>query len=49
MIFTYHHSREEGWVSIARAVSSSRFGFSGFQPVKAEMAIAVPKNKQKSR
>ncbi len=47
LIFTYHHSREEGWDSIASAVTSANFHFVSVFPVKSEMSVAVPKNQAK--
>ncbi len=44
MIFSYHHSRSEGWLSVASAVLSSSFSFVQAQPVKAEMSVATPKS-----
>ncbi|MEX2236790.1 MAG: DNA methyltransferase [Dehalococcoidia bacterium] len=43
MVFTYHHSRDEGWRSIAEAIFSADFAFVAAQPVKAEMSVATPK------
>lgn len=43
LVFTYHHSREEGWIAVAKAVFSSGLGFMQAQPVKAEMSGATPK------
>ncbi len=43
LIFTYHHSREEGWMAVARSVFSAGFRFVQAQPVKAEMSGAAPK------
>ena len=44
MIFSYHHSHQDGWISVANAVFSSKFSFSQAQPVKAEMSVATPKS-----
>ena len=43
LAFTYHHSREEGWSSVAEAVLESGFVVVNSQPVKAEMSVATPK------
>ena len=48
MIFSYHHSRNEGWLSVAKAVFSSKFSFVQAQPVKAEMSVATPKSQANS-
>lgn len=47
LVFSYHHSREEGWLSVADSVWSAGFVFSAAFPVKAEMAGASPKNAAK--
>ena len=47
LVFTYHHSRKEGWSSVAHAVSSVGFRFVFAQPVKAEMSVARPKHQAK--
>lgn len=44
LAFTYHHSREEGWSCVARAVKFAGFTFTAAQPVKAEMSVATPKS-----
>jgi putative DNA methylase len=43
LIFTYHHSRPEGWRSLAAAVWGAEFRFVNAHPVKAEMSVATPK------
>jgi len=47
MVFSYHHSREDGWSSIARAVLGAGFSLVQAQPVKSEMSVAAPKNQAK--
>lgn len=47
LVFTYHHSREEGWASLADAVLSAGFVVVNSQPVKAEMSVATPKSQAK--
>jgi putative DNA methylase len=47
LAFTYHHSREEGWSSVAHAVKAAGFSFMFAQPVKAEMSVATPKSQAK--
>ena len=42
LLFTYHHSRPEGWVSVYNAVSDAGFSISQVIPLKAEMAVSVP-------
>jgi putative DNA methylase len=48
LVFSYHHSRRDGWLAIADAVLSSEFSFVQAQPVKAEMSGATPKSQAKS-
>ena len=43
LVFTYHHSRNEGWRSVLRAVMDARFGVVAVHPMKAEMSVAMPK------
>jgi putative DNA methylase len=47
LVFTYHHSREEGWRAVARAVLGSGFVVVNSHPVKAEMSVATPKTQAK--
>lgn len=48
LIFSYHHSRNDGWIAVAEAVKRGGFSIVSAQPVKAEMAVAMPKNQAKS-
>jgi adenine-specific DNA methylase len=43
LVFTYHHSRPEGWRSLADAVWGAGFRFVNAHPLKAEMSVATPK------
>ena len=47
LVFTYHHSRSEGWTSLAAAVIGAGFSFVNCHPVKAEMSVAAPKSQAK--
>lgn len=47
LIFTYHHSRAEGWRCILEALVRSGFGITAAQPIKAEMSVATPKRQAK--
>lgn len=47
LVFTYHHSREEGWVSLARAIYGAGFSIVNAHPVKSEMSVAAPKTQAK--
>jgi putative DNA methylase len=47
LVFSYHHSREDGWAAVARAVLGAGFSIVQSQPVKAEMSVAAPKSQAK--
>jgi putative DNA methylase len=47
LVFTYHHSRNEGWQSLANAILGAGFRVVNSQPVKAEMSVATPKSQAK--
>jgi putative DNA methylase len=47
MVFSYHHSRQEGWSSLVRAIMGAGFVVTASQPVKAEMSVAAPKQHAK--
>lgn len=47
LVFTYHHSRQEGWTALAQAVLGAGFAVVNCQPVKAEMSVAAPKSQAK--
>jgi len=47
LVFTYHHSRAEGWRSILAATVRAGFAIVAAHPVKAEMSVAAPKNQAK--
>jgi len=47
LVFTYHHSRPEGWSSLASAVHGAGFSFLNAHPVWAEMSVAAPKSQAK--
>ncbi|HSH81897.1 MAG TPA: DNA methyltransferase [Herpetosiphonaceae bacterium] len=42
LIFTYHHTRTEGWAALHNAIRSAGFIVAKTHPVKAEMAVSVP-------
>jgi len=48
LVFSYHHSREDGWSAVADAVFGSGFVVVQSQPVKAEMSVATPKRQAKN-
>lgn len=47
LVFSYHHSREDGWTSLASAVLQAGFVVVNCQPIKAEMSVATPKSQAK--
>lgn len=47
LVFTYHHSRPEGWTSVADAVLDAGFVVVNAHPVRAEMSVATPKTQAK--
>lgn len=47
LVFSYHHSRHEGWASLAKAILGAGFLVVNSQPVKAEMSGATPKSQAK--
>lgn len=47
LVFSYHHSRESGWIAVAEAVLGAGFSIVQSQPVKSEMSVATPKSQAK--
>jgi putative DNA methylase len=47
LVFTYHHSRDDGWQALAGAVIGAGFSVINSQPVKSEMSVATPKSQAK--
>lgn len=47
LVFTYHHSRADGWTSLAAAVVGAEFDVVNAHPLKAEMSVAAPKSQAK--
>lgn len=47
LVFSYHHSREDGWTALAQAVLGAGFTIVQSQLVKAEMSVAAPKSQAK--
>lgn len=43
LVFTYHHSRNEGWRALAEAILGAKFLVVNTHPIKAEMSVATPK------
>jgi putative DNA methylase len=47
LVFSYHHSRGDGWKSLAEAVLGAGFVVVNTHPVKSEMSVATPKSQAK--
>jgi putative DNA methylase len=47
LIFSFHHSRPEGWAAIYEAIQNSGFKLVAAHPVYAEMKVASPKTSVK--
>lgn len=47
LVFTYHHSREEGWAALTQAIIGAGFAVTNSHPVKSEMSVAAPKSQAK--
>jgi adenine-specific DNA methylase len=43
LVFSYHHSRNEGWRCVVEALMQAGFVVVATHPVKAEMSVAAPK------
>jgi adenine-specific DNA methylase/DNA-binding XRE family transcriptional regulator len=43
LIFTYHHSKQVGWISVLKALSQAGFYIEASYSIKSEMSVAVPK------
>ena len=48
LVFTYHHSRWEGWRSVLSAVVKAGYEIVACHPVKAELSVATPKHQAKA-
>ncbi|MFQ5771866.1 MAG: DNA methyltransferase [bacterium] len=42
LVFTYHHSRPEGWTTVYEAIRKAGFSVNQSYPIKAEMSVSVP-------
>ena len=47
-VFTYHHSRHEGWTAVHRAIRHAGFVCTQAYPIKAEMSVSMPLQQAKS-
>ncbi len=43
LVFTYHHSREDGWYALAKSIHEANFTIVNSHPIKGEMSVGVPK------
>ena len=43
MVFSFHHSKPEAWLSIYHAITDAQFSIVAAHPVKAEMAVSKTK------
>lgn len=43
LVFSYHHSRAEGWRCVLEALTAAGFVITASHPIKAEMSVAAPK------
>ena len=48
LIFSFHHSRNEGWEAIGQALFEANLGVVAAHPIKAEMSAASPKSQAAS-
>lgn len=47
LIFTYHHSKPEGWSCVLQALGDAGFRTVAVHPIKSEMSVAAPKSQAK--
>jgi adenine-specific DNA methylase len=47
LVFTYHHSKPEGWRCVFRALANAGFAVVAVHPIKSEMSVAAPKTQAK--
>lgn len=47
LVFTYHHSRAEGWLSVLLSLVQAGFVVVQTHPIKSEMSVATPKHQAK--
>lgn len=48
LVFTYHHSRHEGWTAVHQAIRRSGFVCIQTYPIKAEMSVSMPLQQARS-
>jgi adenine-specific DNA methylase len=44
LVFSYHHSRADGWRCVLEALAEAGFAIVAAHPMKAEMSVATPKH-----
>jgi putative DNA methylase len=44
LVFSFHHSRDEGWAAVGRAILDAGLAVVAAHPVKAELSVATPKS-----
>ncbi len=44
LVFTYQHSRSDGWLAVADAITASGLSVINCHPVKSDMSVATPKS-----
>lgn len=47
LVFTYHHSRADGWRAVLAALVGAGFQIVAVHPIKAELSVAQPKSQAK--
>ena len=47
LVFSYHHSRDDGWKALSNAILNAGFVVVNSHPVKSEMSVATPKAQAK--
>lgn len=47
LVFTYHHSKNEGWRCVLHALTGAGFRIVAVHPIKSEMSVAAPKTQAK--
>ena len=47
LIFTYHHSRPEGWRCVLHSLTNAGFVLVAVHPIKAELSVGTPKSQAK--
>ncbi|WP_052890171.1 hypothetical protein [Thermogemmatispora carboxidivorans] len=48
LVFSFHHSRTEGWAAVGEALLQAGLAIAAVHPIKAELALATPKSQTRS-